>query len=105
MKMQLFQRAFYQAGYHVVTISSPTFTNFMVNASKTAVPGNLQDDSADLYNVMQLILSKQTDLKVTDYHLIGYSLGASQAAFIAQLDEQEKAIGFSKVLMILEKSV
>jgi len=99
-KMKLFQRAFYQAGYHVITISSPTFTNFMVNASKTAIPGNLHEDSADLYKVMQLILSEQTELEVTDYNLIGYSLGASQAAFIAQLDEQEKAIGFNKVLMI-----
>lgn len=36
--IKLFQRAIYQAGYHVITISSPTFTNFMVNASKTAIP-------------------------------------------------------------------
>ncbi len=99
-KMQVFQRAFYQAGYHVITISSPTFTNFMVNASKTAIPGNLKADSADLYKVMQLILSEQANLEVTDYNLIGYSLGASQAAFVAQLDEQKKAIGFNKVLMI-----
>jgi hypothetical protein len=99
-KMKLFQRAFYQAGFHVVTISSPTFTNFMVNASKTAVPGNLEEDSADLYNVMQLIMDKHQTLKVTDYNLIGYSLGASQAGFVALLDEREKTIGFNKVLMI-----
>jgi hypothetical protein len=99
-KMQLFQRAFYQSGYHVITISSPTFTNFMLNASKTAIPGNLREDSADLYKVMQSILTKHADLEVSEYNLIGYSLGASQAAFVAQLDEQEKAIGFNKVLMI-----
>ena len=99
-KMKLFQRAFYQAGYHVITISSPTFTNFMVNASKTAIPGNLQDDSADLYRVMQQIINEHPDLEVTDYNLIGYSLGASQAAFVSRLDEQEKAFGFNKVLMI-----
>lgn len=99
-KMKLFQRAFYQAGYHVITISSPTFTNFMVNASQSAIPGNLQEDSIDLYNVMQLIMKKHPNLEVTNYNLIGYSLGASQAAFVAQLDEQEKAIGFNKVLMI-----
>ncbi|NOQ80066.1 MAG: alpha/beta hydrolase [Gammaproteobacteria bacterium] len=99
-KMKLFQRAFYQAGYHVVTISSPTFTNFMVNASKTAIPGNLQEDSADLYRVMQQIINEHPKLEVTDYNLIGYSLGASQAAFVARLDDQEKAIGFNKTLMI-----
>lgn len=99
-KMKFFQRAFYQAGFHVVTLSSPTFSNFMVNASKTAIPGNLQDDAADLYRVMQAIMKEHTELEVSDYHMIGYSLGASQAAFVARLDEQEKAIGFNKVLMI-----
>ena len=100
MKMQLFQRAFYQAGYHVITISSPTFSNFMVNASKTAIPGNLQQDAEDLYRVMQQIINEHPELKVSDYNLIGYSLGASQAAFVARIDEQQKAIGFKKVLMI-----
>ena len=99
-KMKLFQRAFYQAGYHVITISSPTFTNFMVNASKTAIPGNLQQDSADLYQVMQLIMSEQSDLEVSNYNLIGYSLGASQAAFVSRIDEQEQVFNFNKVLMI-----
>lgn len=99
-KMKLFQRVFYQAGFHVVTLSSPTFTNFMVNASKTAIPGNLEDDSIDLYQVMQQIRAKHTELEVSDYNLIGYSLGASQAAFVALQDEQQKAIGFKKVLMI-----
>ena len=99
-KMQLFQRAFYQAGFHVITLSSPTFSNFMVNVSKTAIPGNLQEDSADLYKVMQMIKNKHAGLEVSDYYLIGYSLGASQAAFVSRLDEQEKAIGFNKVMMI-----
>ncbi len=99
-KMKLFERAFYQAGYHVISISSPTFTNFMVNASKTAIPGNLQEDSADLYKVMQQIIKEHPKLEVTDYNLIGYSLGASEAAFVARIDEQEKAFGFNKVLMI-----
>ena len=99
-KMKLFQRIFYQAGFHVITLSSPTFSNFMVNASKTAIPGNLREDSADLYQVMQQIMLEHPKLEVTDYNLIGYSLGASEAAFVARLDEQEKAIGFNKVLMI-----
>jgi len=31
-------RAFYQAGFHVVSLSSPTHPNFMVSASSTGVP-------------------------------------------------------------------
>ena len=100
-KMQLMQKAFYQAGYHVVSISSPTHPNFIVAASTSGVPGHLEEDSADLYNVMQAIWQKhQQKMDVTDFYLTGYSLGAAQSAFIAKLDEQEKVFNFRKVLLI-----
>jgi hypothetical protein len=50
-------RIFYQAGFHVITISSPTHPSFIVSASLSSVPGNIQDDSKDLYHVMNLIWS------------------------------------------------
>ncbi|MCU7938481.1 MAG: alpha/beta hydrolase [gamma proteobacterium symbiont of Bathyaustriella thionipta] len=99
-KMRLFQRAFYQAGFHVVTLSSPTVSNFILNASKTAIPGNLKDDSIDLFQVMEQIKNKHTELEISDYYLIGYSLGASQAAFVARHDEQKNVFQFKKVMMI-----
>ena len=100
-KMQLMQKAFYRAGYHVISISSPTHPNFIVAASTSGVPGHLEEDSADLYNVMQAIWQKhQKKMDVTDFYLTGYSLGAAQSAFIAKLDEQEKAFNFRKVLLI-----
>ena len=100
-KMQLMQKAFYREGYHVVSISSPTHPNFIVAASTSGVPGHLEEDSADLYKVMQAIWQKhQKKMDVTDFYLTGYSLGAAQSAFIAKLDEQEKAFNFRKVLLI-----
>ena len=100
-KMQMMQKAFYQAGYHVISLSSPTHPNFIVAASTSGVPGHLVEDSADLYRVMQGIYQKlQKKLQVTDFYLTGYSLGAAQSAFIAKLDEQEKAFNFRKVLLI-----
>jgi len=100
-KMQGMQKAFYQAGYHVISLSSPTHPNFIVAASTSGVPGNLEEDSADLYRVMQAIWQKlQKKLEVTDFYLTGYSLGGAQAAFIARLDEQERAFNFRKVLLI-----
>ncbi len=99
-KMKLFQRAFYNAGFHVVSINSPTVSNFMLNASETAIPGNLEEDAEDLYKVMKLIIEQHPELDVSQYDLIGYSLGASHAAFVARLDEQEKAFNFNKVMMI-----
>jgi hypothetical protein len=100
-KMQLMQKAFYRAGYHVISISSPTHPNFIVAASTSGVPGHLEEDSADLYRVMQAIWQKhQKKMVVTDFYLTGYSLGAAQSAFVAKLDEQEKAFNFRKVLLI-----
>lgn len=100
-KMLLLQRAFYQAGYHVISLSSPTHPNFIVAASSSGVPGHLKEDAADLYRVMQAVWQKlQNRMAVTDVYLAGYSLGASQAAFIARIDETEQTFAFRKVLMI-----
>src|SRR5512138_3279729 len=39
----------YHAGFHVIALPSPTFPNFIIDASTTHVPGHLADDAADLY--------------------------------------------------------
>jgi hypothetical protein len=57
-KMVAMQKAFYTAGYHVISISSPTRPNFIVAASTSGVPGNLIDDSRDIYSVMEAIWLK-----------------------------------------------
>jgi hypothetical protein len=100
-KMLFMQKAFYQAGFHVISLSSPTHPNFIVSASTSGVPGHLEEDSVDLYRVMQEIWQKlQKKMEVTDFYLTGYSLGAAQSAFISKLDEKKKAFNFRKVLLI-----
>ena len=100
-KNQAMARAFFQAGFHVVSIPSPTHPNFIVTASTTMVPGNVEDDAKDIYRVMQMIMQEAGDrVEVTDYLLTGYSLGATQSAFVAKLDEEMKVFNFKKVLMI-----
>lgn len=97
------QKIFYQAGFHVVAISSPTVANFMLNASTSVVPGNLQEDSQDIHQVMRHIMNKHNDIQVSDYYLTGYSLGASHAAFVTMLDDAKNAseqFHFKKVLLI-----
>lgn len=92
---------FYQAGFHVVTLSSPTHPNFVAAASSTQYPGSLEDDSRDLYRVMELLWEElKEELDVSEFYLTGYSLGATQAAFVARLDDQRRLFDFRKVLMI-----
>lgn len=99
--MKILQKALFQAGFHVISLPSPTHPNFVASASTTSVPGYIIDDSKDLYRAMRLAWQQvKNDIEVSDFYLIGYSLGGAQAAFVAKIDEDMKAFNFKKVLMI-----
>ncbi|NCF19512.1 MAG: alpha/beta hydrolase [Haliea sp.] len=94
-------RAFYQAGFHVVSISSPTYPNFVISASASGVPGHAEHDAEDLYRVMEMIWARLKDrIEVSSFNLTGYSLGGFNAAFVAKLDEERQTFNFNRVLMI-----
>lgn len=100
-RMQYFQRIFYDAGYSVISISSSVSSNSIINASSFGMPGPLKEDSQDIYNVMEKIYSEVgKKVEVSDFYLMGYSLGATQAAFISYLDDQQKKFNFKRVLML-----
>ena len=100
-KNVMMAHAFYQAGFHIVSLSSPTFSNFVATASKSSVPGHAVEDAADLYRVMELVWDRlKDDIEVTDFYVTGYSLGGFNAAFVSWLDEQRKVFNFRKALMI-----
>ena len=65
-KMKSLQKSFYQQGYHVISLSSPTFANFIVNSTNiTYMPGDLAHDAEDLYRVMNLVWAQvQTEDEV-----------------------------------------
>ena len=82
--MIFFQKIFYQAGFHVICLSSPTFMNFITTASGTSLPGNIIKDAEDLYRVMEMAWEQvKGRIKVSEFYLTGYSLGGSEAAFVA----------------------
>ena len=90
-------RAFYQAGFHVVSISSPTYMNFIVAANSTGVPGNAHQDAEDIYRVMETIWDTLKDrIEVTDFYVTGYSLGGFNAAFVTLLDETKQTFNSKK---------
>lgn len=99
--MIFLQKAFYGAGFHVICLSSPTQMNFITTASNLCVPGNILEDAEDLYRVMTKAWEQvKGRIQVTDFYLTGYSLGASQSAFLAKMDEERRAFNFKKVLLI-----
>jgi pimeloyl-ACP methyl ester carboxylesterase len=61
----------------------------------------MPDDARDLYRAMRLADEQVKDrIEVSEVYLAGYSLGGTHAAWVANLDEQERAIGFDKVLLL-----
>lgn len=103
-KMINLQKNFYQQGYHVISLSSPTFANFIVNTNNTKyMPGNLAHDAQELYDVMKLVwqqVQSEEQVKASSFMLTGYSLGGAHSAFVSLLDEDEKVFNFEKVLLI-----
>lgn len=100
-KLMTMMKAFYVAGFHVITVPSPSHANFIISASRRSVPGDLTEDAADLYRAMESAWKQVTgDIEVSSFNLCGYSLGGTQAAFVARLDEERKVFNFRKVLMI-----
>lgn len=93
----------YKQGFHVVVLTNPFTWQFSLSGSDTGLSGYVPRDARDLYQVMQQIqthLNNKLKLKVTDYRLAGYSLGALNTAFIAKLDSEQKIFNFKKVLLI-----
>jgi pimeloyl-ACP methyl ester carboxylesterase len=99
-RMLKFRKMLYQAGFHVVALSSPTHMDFVVNAS-TGLPGDAAEDARDLYRVMGKAYEQvRNTIEVSSFALAGYSLGAFNAAFVAKLDDEERRFNFTKVLLV-----
>lgn len=100
-KCVMLSRALFEAGYSVACLPSPTSVGFMLGAASDPVPGRMATDVRDLYRLMQAVrddLDEQTE--VTGYGLTGWSLGATQAAFIARHDAEAGVFDFSRVLLL-----
>ena len=66
------EAALYGAGFHVISLSSPTYANFIQSASSTRMPGRTSVDAADLYHVMEKVWeANKSKIEVTDFHVIG----------------------------------
>lgn len=100
-RVKFMQRIFHDAGYHTIAISSQMSQQFMISASSNSVPGLLLEDNKDIYKAMKLAYNKIKDqVEVTDFYIMGYSLGGTNAAVLSYIDEKEKAFNFKRVFMV-----
>jgi len=100
-KLSILRAVLYRAGYHVLTMPSPTFPGFIVSTSSTGVAGDLEQDGRDLYAAMvQIIAHLPRKVRITDIDVLGYSLGGANAAIVKSLDGAEHRLGIHRALMI-----
>lgn len=96
---------FYLKGYSVLAISDVFNWQFSESASSVRTPGFTPVDSADMYYALCKIFSSLDEKyknKITDKMLVGFSLGALHALFIADLESklQNNKLGFSRYLAL-----
>jgi hypothetical protein len=100
-KLSTLRGALYGAGYHVLTVPSPTFPGFIVSTSSTGVAGDLMQDGHDLYAAMQRIIAHlPRHAPITDIDVLGYSLGGANAAIVKSIDAKEGKLKIHRAVMI-----
>ena len=93
---------FYDRGYNVIALSSPTTMPYIVSQSKNNYAGYIKDESTHMYELIATAVSREKaeGMKVTKTHIGGYSLGGFQSLLIHELDSEDKKIGIEKSLML-----
>jgi hypothetical protein len=100
-KLSLLRATLYGAGYHVLTMPSPTNPGFIAAASSTGVAGDLLQDSHDLYAAAAEIIARlPKKVRITRVDVLGYSLGGAHAAVMKSIDATEHRINIRRAVMI-----
>jgi hypothetical protein len=100
-KLSTLRAILYGAGYHVLTMPSPTFPGFIVSTSSTGVAGDLMQDGHDLYAAMgEIIRHLPHKVQITDIDVLGYSLGGANAAIVKSIDASEHKLNIHRAIMI-----
>ncbi|SDU01073.1 hypothetical protein [Halopseudomonas salegens] len=103
-RLETLKTALWHAGMHVILLSSPTNYDFIAAASEHGRPGLGPEDAKDLHRVMRLAVEQaeqSTGLTITDFRLAGFSLGAMNAAYVQQWDQQHgQLFDFQRVLLL-----
>src|ERR1700733_389046 len=100
-KIAVLRAVLYGAGYHVLTMPSPTFPGFIASASSTGVAGDLLQDGRDLYAAAPAVIARlPSSVRITDIDIIGYSLGGAHAGVVKSIDAVEQRLQIHRAVMI-----
>ncbi len=100
-KLSVLRGVLYGAGYHVLTMPSPTFPGFIVSASSTGVAGDLMQDGRDLYAAMQQIIAHlPRRVRITDVDVLGFSLGGANAAIVKSIAATEGQLKIHRAVIV-----
>ena len=72
--------------------------DFALEAARSLI--DQRNQTTFLTEVMKIWAEIGSKAEVTSFNLTGYSLGGTNAAFVAKLDEERKAFNFDKVLLL-----
>lgn len=99
----LLAEAIYNAGYSVAIISNPFCWEFTQSALTSMAPGYTRADAKDLYHHIARVLddiNEEHPGKVKDITVVGYSLGALQAAFLTRNDVIEHRLNIKRYVLL-----
>jgi len=100
-KLSLLRATLYAAGYHVLTMPSPTSPGFIAAASSTGVAGDLLQDSRDLYAAAAAVVAHlPRRIRITAVDVLGYSLGGANAGVMKSIDAGEQRLKIRRAVMI-----
>src|SRR5690606_12010138 len=69
----------------------------------SGLPGLGQRDARDLHTAMSMAVEKARETKaieITEYHMAGFSLGALNAAYVGELDQQLGQFDFERIVLL-----
>lgn len=99
----LLAEAIYNAGFSVAIISNPFCWEFTQSALTSMAPGYTRSDAKDLYHHIARVLddiNEEHPGKVKDISIVGYSLGALQAAFLTRNDVIEHRLNVKRYVLL-----
>jgi len=95
---------FFNKGSSIIIISNPFSWEFLLNASSKLTPGYTPVDAQDTYNALNIIIKdieKEYGKNIFPRKiLLGYSLGALNTLFIADIDSKKKKINFNRFVAL-----